>query len=195
MLAMQKHERRGEEDLVSAETLAKIKDLIANLRSSEGAARREARNTLVFIGRPSVDFLIPLLKDPDDDVRWEATKALSEIADPRAAADLVGLLMDHYFGVRWLAAEALISIGREALRPLLEKLIEHPESSWLQRGTLHVFHNLVKKAPDLKDVVGPVITALEGFEAEVGCLGPAYAALDQLSARERRKDPLKVLPH
>ena len=104
----------------------------------------------------------------------------AEIADPRAASDLVGLLMDHNFGVRWLAAEALIPIGRDALKPLLEKLTGHPESSWLRSGTLHVLHNLAKKAPDLKLVVGPVITALEGFEPEIRCLGPAYAALDKL---------------
>ena len=172
--------KRKEEASVSAKTLSKIKQLIADFRNIDGAVRREARQTLVFIGKPAVDFLIPLLKDLDDDVRWEAAKALVEIADPRAASDLVDLLMDHNFGVRWLAAEALIAIGREALKPLLERLTEHPESSWLRRGALHVLHNLTIRAPDLKEVVGPVITALEGFEPETGCLASAYAALDKL---------------
>lgn len=180
MLKVENYERKWEKASVAAETLSKINHLVADLRSNDGAVRREARQALVFIGKPAVDLLIPLLKDPDDDVRWEVTKGLAEIADPRAASDLVGLLMDHNFGVRWLAAEALILMGREALKPLLEKLTEHPESSWLRRGVLHVLHNLAKKALDLKEVVGPVITALEGFEPEIGCLGPAYAALDKL---------------
>jgi HEAT repeat protein len=180
MLNFENYEREREKKLISAETLSKIKALIADLRSYDGDVRQEARRTLVFIGKSAVDHLIPLLKDPDDDVRWEVVKALAEIADPRAASDLAGLLMDHNFGVRWLAAEALISIGRDAVKPVLEKLTEHPESSWLRRGGLHVLHNLGKIAPDLKDVVGPVITALEGFEPEIRCLGPAYASLDKL---------------
>jgi HEAT repeat protein len=182
MLKVENYERKGEKAPVAPQTLSKIKHLVADLRSNDGAVRREARQALVFIGKPAVDLLIPLLEDPDDDVRWEVAKALAEIADPRAASDLVGLLMDHNFGVRWLAAEALIPIGRDALKPLLEKLTEHSESSWLRSGILHVLHNLAKKAPDLKEVVGPVITALEGFEPEIGCLGPAYAALDKLKS-------------
>lgn len=182
MLEIWNYERKGEKGPVSTETPSKIKRLIADLRSNAGDVRREARNTLVFIGKPAGDFLIPLLKDPDDDVGWEAAKALAKIADPRAASELVGLLMDHNFGVRWLAAEALIPLGREALNPLLEKPTEHSESPWLRRGALHVLPNLVKKAPDLKEVVGPVIAALEGFEPEIGCLGPVYAALDKLKS-------------
>ena len=186
---VENYERKGQKASVSAEMLSKIKHLIADLRSNVGALRREARQALVFIGKPVVDLLIPLLEDPDDDVRWEVTKALAEIADPKAASGLVGLLMDHYFGVRWLAAEALIPIGRDALKPLLEKLTEHPESSWLRRGALHVLHHLAKKVPDLKEMVGPVITALEGFEPEIGCLGPAYPALGKLRGSF---DPLLV---
>lgn len=180
MVEIENYARRGGKDSVSAETLSKMKHLVADLRSYDGAVRREARQALVFIGKAAGELLIPLLQDPDDDVRWEAAKALAEIADPRAASDLVGLLMDHNFGVRWLAAEALIPVGRHALKPLLEKLMEHPESSWLRRGALHVLHNLAERAPDLKEVVGPVISALEGFEPEIGCLEAAYSALDKL---------------
>jgi HEAT repeat protein len=180
MLEIENDERKEAKASVSAETLSKIKPLIADLRSNDGAVRREARRTLVFIGKPAVDLLIPLLKHPEDDVRWEAVKTLAEIADSRAASDLVALLMDRNFGVRWLAAEALITIGRDALKPLLEKLTEHPESSWLRRGALHVLHDLTKRAADLKEGVGPLITSLEGFESEIGCLGQAYIALDKL---------------
>ncbi len=156
MLEKINYVRKDEKASVSKETQSKIKRLIADLHSSDGGVRRQARNTLVLIGKPGVDFLIQLLNDPDDDVRWEAAKALAEIVDPKAASGLVSLLMDHNYGVRWLAAEALIPIGRDALRPLLERLTEHPESSWLRRGALHVFHNLAERAPDLKEVVGPV---------------------------------------
>jgi HEAT repeat protein len=186
MLKVEHYERITEKDSVSIERISKIKRLIAGLRSYDGETRRKARNELVFIGKPSVDFLIPMLQDSDDDVRWEAVKALSEIADPRAASDLVSLLMDHNFGVRWLAAEALISIGRESVKPLLKGLTEHPESSWLRRGALHALHDLTKKNPDLKEITGPVITALEGFAPEIGCLEAAYTALAKLRASTNR---------
>jgi HEAT repeat protein len=190
MLEIENDQRKREKASVLSETLSKIKSLRVDLHSNDGAVRLEARRTLVYIGQPAVDFLIPLLKDPDDDVRLETAKALAEIADPRAASDLVGLLMDHNFGVRWVAAEALISIGRDALKPVLENLTEHPESSWLQSGALHVFHNLVRIAPDLNEVVGSVITGLEGFEAEIACLEPAYTALDKLRGSRNNLSPV-----
>lgn len=180
MLKIENYKEKGTRASMTDETLSQIERLIADLHRSDGAVRREARQALVFIGKLSVDFLIPLLKDPDDDVRWEAAKALAEIADPRAASELVGLLMDHNYGVRWLAAEGLIPIAPNALKPLLEKLAEHPDSSWLRRGALHVLHELAKKAPDLNELVEPVINALEGFEPEIGVLEAAYAALDRL---------------
>jgi HEAT repeat protein len=64
-----------------------IKSSIANLRSGDGGVRQEARETLTSIGKQAVGQLIPLLKDPEDDVRWEAAKALSEINDPLAAPE------------------------------------------------------------------------------------------------------------
>lgn len=183
MLSTGNYRRLTEDDLVSIETRSKITRLIADLRSNDGETRRKARKELVFIGKPAADFLIPILKDPDDDVRWEAVKAMSEIADPRAASDLVILLMDHNFGVRWLAAEALVSIGRNGLEPLLQGLTKHPESSWLRRGALHTLHDLRRKVPDLKAVVGPVITALEGIEPEIMGMEAAYSALEKMRGR------------
>jgi hypothetical protein len=180
MLTVENYESKGEKAVVSGETISKIRSWMADLHSDDGPVRREARRTLAFVGKPAVDLLLPLLKDPDDDVRWETAKALAEIADPKAAYDLVGLLVDHNFGVRWVAAEALMAIGRDSLEPLLERLTEQPESAWLRRGAHHVLRVLARKAPDLRELVGPVITALEGFEPEIGCLEPAYAALEGL---------------
>ena len=162
------------------EVPSSIKSLIADLHSYDGEVRREARLGLVFIGKMAAPPLIAALQDPDDDVRWEAAKALGEIADPRSAPGLVDRLMDHNYGVRWAAAEALIAIGEMASIPLLEKLTQHPESAWLRRQTHHVLSSAVKRNPELKDIVGPVITALEGFEADIAGIVPAYAALDSL---------------
>jgi HEAT repeat protein len=77
MLKVENYEKKGEEVSVSVETLSKIKHLTADLRRNDGTVRREARQALVFLGKPAVDLLIPLLKDSDDDVRWEVVKALA----------------------------------------------------------------------------------------------------------------------
>jgi len=121
----------------SREALSKVGSSIAGLRSRDGMVRQKARRTLTIIGKRAVRQLIPLLKDPRDDVRWEAAKALADIADARAASDLVATLEDENGDVRWLAARGLIGIGRDALVPLLETLIERSNSVWLRGGAHH----------------------------------------------------------
>ena len=92
---------------------SKINSLIKDMVSKDGHLQRQAREALAFIGKPAVPPLIALLKDPDDDVRWEAAKALALISDPDAVPALIEALEDHNFGVRWIAADGLvISAGR-----------------------------------------------------------------------------------
>jgi HEAT repeat protein len=180
MARVKKYERKEKKDSVSSDLPAKISSLIPDLRSEDGVVRETARKTLEFIGRQAVTPLLQLLKDPDDQVRWEAAKALTEIADPRAVSGLVATLDDHNFGVRWLAAGGLIAIGRDALAPLVEALTQRPESAWLRQSAHHVLHDLANKDLEVKDLVAPVIAALEGIEPEIGVVDPAYAALKKL---------------
>jgi HEAT repeat protein len=188
MVGIENQEKKEKKAQGIRDALSQIDSLIKDLHDDDGIVRQEARQTLEFIGRPAVDFLIPLLKDPNDDVRWEAAKALTEIADPRAASPLADILMDHHFGVRWLGAEGLIAIGRAALRPALEKLVHHPDSAWLRERVHHVLHDLSQKNPEVKALVAPVLTALEGVEPEIGVLEPAYAVLDKLRGSAKKAD-------
>ena len=87
------------------------------------------------------------------------------------ASELVATLKDSNFGVRWLAAEGLIAIGRDVLPPLMETLTKHSDSAWLREGAHHVLHDLANRDPEVKDFVAPVITALEGSEPEIGVMG------------------------
>jgi HEAT repeat protein len=115
-------------------------------------------------------------------VRWEAAKALADIVDVRAASELVAALEDSNFGVRWLAAEGLIAIGRDALPSLMKALTKRSDSAWLREGAHHVLHDLSKGDLDLKDLVAPVIAGLERVEPEVEVLEPANAALDKIKS-------------
>ncbi len=180
MIQSRKDEKKGKKRSSPSDTLSKIESLIAELRSKDGVVRQQARRTLEFIGKQAVRQLILLLRDPNDDVRWEAAKALADIVDVRAASELVASLEDSNFGVRWLAAEGLIAIGREALPPLMEALTKHSDSAWLREGAHQVLHDLAKGDPELKDLVAPVIAALEGIEPEIMVVDPAYTALEKL---------------
>jgi HEAT repeats len=187
MIKPKNYEKKEKKAQGSREVLSKIKSLIDGLRNEDGLVRQKAREALTSIGKQAVRHLIPLLKDAEDDVRWEAAKALANIADVRAASELVATLEDHNFGVRWLAAEGLIAIRRDVLPPLMEALTKHSDSAWLREGAHHVLHDLAKKDPEVKDFVTPVIIALEGIEPEIGVVEPAYAALDKLKGLPKRQ--------
>lgn len=145
--------------------------LLASLRSRDGSVRQKARETLTSMGKRAVRQLIPLLEDPKDNVRWEAAKALADIGDARAASSLVTTLEDENTGVRWLAAVGLIAMGRDALVPMLEALMERSDSVWLRDGAHHVLHDLAKG--DLEDLLTPIVAALESSDPEFGLREPA----------------------
>ncbi|MCL4704249.1 HEAT repeat domain-containing protein [bacterium] len=126
-------------------TTERIDTLIAGLRSKDGMQRERARHALVAIGKTAAPFLIGLLTDPSDRVRWEACKALVSIKAPAAAIPLVAALGDKSSEVRWLAAKALIAIKRKAVVPLLQTLEEHFDSPEVRRGAHHVLNALAKQ--------------------------------------------------
>jgi HEAT repeat protein len=158
---------------------ADIDTLIEKLRSHDGLTRQRARKSLVAIGSRSVASLLKLLVDPRDQVRWEAAKALSDIGDPMAASALVAALEDESFGVRWLAADGLIALERDALPPLLEALKEDGGSLWLREGAHHVLRMLAAEH-DLDDQVTLVLTALESIEPDTDVPLAAQKALQTL---------------
>jgi len=147
---------------VSKET---VDTLVADLGSQNGLERVRARKSLISIGGQAVEALSESLTSKKRWVRWEAAKTLGQIGNAKAAAALITALEDKLFDVRWLAAEGLITIGPEALAPLLTALKKHPESRWLQEGVHHVLHDIDGR--DLKGILHPVIIALEGFEPSV----------------------------
>ena len=119
-----------------------VKSLIAELASKDGIIRVNARRQLVAYKARSVAPLIKTLSSENHWVRWEAAKALSQIANPASIQALLGALSDKEFDVRWLAAEGLIRIGRKIVVPLLETLVEHSDSYSVCEGIHHVLHDM-----------------------------------------------------
>jgi HEAT repeat protein len=137
--------------------------LIADLTCEDFLKCQKARRQLVDIGSAAVPALIEALKNRKNWVRWEAAKALAQIGDRSSVNALVDALTDKEFDVRWLAAEGLIKIGTDSFKPLLKKLIEHPDSSSVQIGVHHVIHDV--SAPQYKEILKPLMQAIEGSES------------------------------
>jgi HEAT repeat protein len=137
-----------------------------DLASHDDRTREKARHTLVAMGKDAVPSLIEALKNRNTLTRWEAAKALGEIADPETAPVLVETLEDEEFDVRWLAAEGLIKMNIKGIEPLLEALEHRGDSSFLREGAHHVFHDLAKGG--LRKSLAPVLAALEALEPGEG---------------------------
>ena len=143
-----------------------------------------ARQLLVAIGSPAVDALIGLLADRNHLIRWEAAKTLGEIADAQAAPALVRTLEDSDAEVRWLAAEGLVSMGRDGLPALLQAMARHPCAFWLRSGGRHVLHGLRDRG--LGDLVKPILEAQEGVEPGLQVPRAAIKVLDKMRSESRR---------
>jgi HEAT repeat protein len=155
-----------------------VKSLIADLASQDGIIRIKARRQLVAYRKRSVAPLIKTLSSENHWVRWEAAKALSQIANPASIQALLEALTDKEFDVRWLAAEGLIRIGRKVVVPLLETLVDHSDSLWLREGIHHVLHDMNRG--NLDKTLRPVLTALEGTEPSLEAPLAARGALNVL---------------
>ncbi len=162
-------------------------DLILKALSSEDdEVRVKARNSLVARGRAAIPSLTAALKEPDNLVRWEAAKALTEIGVTEAAPLLVKALEDEQFDVRWLAAVGLINLNIKGLKPLLHGLMERSDSVLLREGAHHVVHDLAKG--ELRKYLAPVLSCLESAEPTAECPQVAFHALEMLERDKKISD-------
>ena len=155
-----------------------IGQLVAQLGDTNRSQRIVARQQLVIRGRAAAPAVAAALHSSNSWARWEAAKALSEIRDPDAAPALVAALDDEDSSVRWLAAEALSVLGRNALEPLLSALISGHASAWTREGAHHVLHDTAKG--DLRELLAPILAALESVVPGVDAMTAAYEALGAL---------------
>ncbi len=136
---------------------------------------------MVDIGQPTVPALRTALTSPHEQVRWEAAKALSDIAAPESAPGLVTALEVREFSVRWIAAEGLVAIGHRSIEPLLEALLVQGDRQWLREGAHHVLKALSKRG-SYEAAIAPVLAALEGMEPELVVPPAAKSALKSMQS-------------
>lgn len=96
--------------------------LMLQLRNDE--FKDDAVDALVALGEPSVEKLVGVLRDKDENIRKCAVLALGRIKSSEAIDPLIKMLGDTDWFTRLTAAAALESIGdergREAIKPLLK---------------------------------------------------------------------------
>ena len=156
-----------------------VDQLLAALGDKDGLSRQKARKSLVEIRAAAVPGLITALDNNQQQVRWEAAKTLTEIADPAAADALVQALGDEDGDVRWVASEAMIALNRDAVKPLLNRLTKSQVSEELYKSAHHVFRDLSKRL-DIGRLLEPVLKALDQSEPEVAVPVAANSALESL---------------
>ena len=158
---------------------AKLEELVEGLASGDPVTRGRSREKLVAIGSHDVTrALIRELVDPRTQVRWEAAKALSEIADPVAAPALMHAMEDDEENVRWLAAEAMVELGEVGLVTTLSGLIKRARSIEFCKSAHHVMHHLGQRGH--ASITTPVLEALQTSEPEITAPTAAYRALQNV---------------
>jgi hypothetical protein len=129
-----------------------IAKLINDLRQTENTVSRiEAKNKLEKMGRETLPYLHKLLEVEDNLLRREVAKIMGYIADKSSIPDFILLLDDSDNGIRWIAAEGLVHIGRESIIPLLRSIIDNQQGTYfLKTGAHHVFKSLFNDEEKIK---------------------------------------------
>ena len=113
----------------------KIDSLIADLGSKNDEVRIDARRSLVSLGQPALKPLVEALQNPEETVRWEATRALAQMeglwrqyADGATVSILINDLDSKDGIVRTQVRQLLIDIGVSAVKPLIKALSHKKET-------------------------------------------------------------------
>ena len=157
--------------------------MMEQLDSSDGVIRKDARESLVALGRISASSLGKALRRSGSvQLRWEAAKALGEIGDKRSIPVLVGALMDRDPDVAWLAAKGLARYGITAWPPILRALVKvGPDSALLRRGAHHVLVN--QRREGLNGLLLALTKDLENNPVRESVTLDSYALLNRITQR------------
>jgi len=165
------------------------RELAAKLASSDPIERMYAREMLVDRGGKDVTgAVIKELADPRRYVRWEAARVLLDLADPDSAPELIDAMADDDPDVRWLAAEAVAGLGKTGVDAVLNGLTRDDLTLDFCKAAHHALSNF-HKVDDFKELVEPVIQALNTSTPEVSAPVVAFHALELLHPNGKKCSP------
>ena len=151
-----------------------VKIINESLDTNDYSKKLSARETLVKMGKTIIPQMHKLLDSENDLLRMEAAKIVELIADRRSIPFLLRLLDDTIFDIRWIAAEALIKIGRQSICPLLKSIHDGKSSYIFHRGAHHILLGLVSE--NEKDQLVPLLHSLDNYY-ELRQTAPAQASI------------------
>ncbi len=120
--------------------------------------------------------------------REAAVRFLTEHPSPQAIQQLVRLLEDGDFGVRWESAVGLAQLGEVALPELLKALVDPQRVAdpRLREGAYHVLH--YNHSPEVLSLTRQLMLALKGAAADIATLEAASSVLAKVQARRQAAD-------
>lgn len=129
--------------------------IVALLEADTYEVHASARKDLVKNGDKILPVMYKLMKSEHEQIRKESAKIVELIAHESSIPYVVKMLDDRESEIRWIAAEALIRIGRPSIRAVLQELTDNASSYYLRQSAHHVLAKLLKKtdSSELKQLV------------------------------------------
>lgn len=158
-----------------------IATLINQLSSQKVEVRTQARHQLISMGKTALSPMLHMLQtSTNSTLHWELIRALGDMRATEAIPTIVEALVSDHFDVRWVAAEVLISFGKDSLVPLLRGLIQHSNSACMRQSAHHILRVLLREYRGKK--LAAVINALEHRDPAVTVPPLAYEAIQAIEA-------------
>jgi HEAT repeat protein len=124
--------------------------------------RVAARKKLVKMGRAILPRLHNLLSIEDNVLRWEVAKVIELIGEKESIPVFIELLEDSDSGIRWIAADGLINIGRDSIMPVLKSIInKKKESYFLRLGAHYILTELFN--PNEKNKFKALLLSIQSY--------------------------------
>lgn len=129
----------------------------------------------------SVDAAVKIAADSGQasQAREDAIAYLADHPTEAAISTLIDLMETNDAGVRWKAADALASLGKTALVPVLHALVDKGDSRWLLEGAYHVFHD--NRSSEVARMTDGVCAAMKGQGAALATVTAAGELLVKLA--------------
>jgi HEAT repeat protein len=135
-----------------------IPPLINALTMDRDKLHREARRTLVRMGKKAEKAWIKLLKHSDNHIRWEAARGLGDTGDARAARILTEGLLDRNYAVRWATADVLARLGECVIPTILRFISQEMLNQQSRQAAYHALHGIRSKQAQSR--LEPLLEAL-----------------------------------
>lgn len=154
------------------EDLAKL--IYGSLDTKDLSKKFTSRETLVNKGKTIIPQIHKLLVSENDSLRMEAAKITELIGDRRSIPELLRMLDDSVFDIRWIASEGLINIGRQSICPLIKSVRDGRSSFFFNKGAHHILLVLLHESE--RNNLIPLLQSLDNYH-ELGETAPVQASI------------------